>query len=312
MGALEVLFLAGCVVEAPPAVEPPPSGDLVVGDTQNYTLAASMDAPTFVAPEHSDVAIDWSALTADFQCHDLDPVEDVDNVALIVFPELTEAEVEAGLVSDTLQQVDMGLYMSWVPDGGTTANLAGFTFFGTDGDVETYFEDGSGAWMLLFTTGTQVGLGARAVAFLEPSAQAVAAEAVIEPACGVMQADADIDAGEPVPVPVEGPWTLDWSGLTTDGQGFDLDDGRIDRVMIGWYADESVADLEANLFDLELLAEGTWTMEVAGTSADLAGLLDADGVAFPGFGADGTWVLALRCSLCRSPAPPFLAVLEPR
>lgn len=317
MGAASLAALFACVVAPPPtdtAVElPPPSGDLVAEDAQNYSLTAAMDAPSIEAAELSDVTIDWSALTADIQCHDLDPAEDIDNVALIVFPDLTEEEVEAGLVTDTLQQVNMGAYVSFEPDGVTETSLSQLTFFGTDADIETYFEEGSGAWMVLFTTGTQVGLGARGVTFLRPSSTSTNQDAEIDNACGTIELETDVDAGVPMPVPMGGPWTLDWSGLTVDGLGLPLEEGRIDRVMVGWYAQETVADLEADFFDLELLADGLWTLEVpSGTEADLTGLADAEGGAFPGFAAEGSWILALRCSLCRSPAPPFLTVLEPR
>ena len=40
--------------------------------------------------------------------------------------------------------------------------------------------------------------------------------------------------------------------------------------------------------------------------------LTRDGEPFTGFTGEGTWILALRCSTCSNPAPPFATVLLPR
>jgi hypothetical protein len=111
-----------------------------------------------------------------------------------------------------------------------------------------------------------------------------------------------------VPILRDGPWRLDWSGLTRDGQGAPFEPTRVDTVMVGRF-EEDLTGLEASFLDLEALAEELYAYPVSGgTTVDLAALSEGS---FPGFAAEGTWILALRCSSCANPAPLFLTVLLP-
>lgn len=316
MRAEALLLLAACAGDKEGGGETgePLSGVLTLADANNYAYEGEIDAPSFAVAEYSDIHIDFSGLSSDIRCHDLDPVADLDNVSLIGFPLLSEAEVEQGLGADTLQQVDMGAYVNVQPGDATAVWLSEFTFLGTYPEIiEEYWYEGSATWMMLFTTGTQIGVGGRAIAFLAPTAGSETTEVSIEPACGTLDFQADLSSLEPVPAPAGGGWTLNWSSLTRDGQGNPVESGSIDSVMVGWYADLSVNELQASFLDLELLADGLWTQPVeGGTAIALDALVDAEGAPFPGASADGTWVLALRCGLCPNPAPVFLTVLEPR
>ncbi len=290
------------------------SGVLTLSDANNFAYTGTIDAPSFTVAEHSDIYIDFSALSSDIQCHDLDPVADLDNVALLAFPYLSEAEVESGLSTDTLQQSDMGAIVNVYSEDRTAVWMSEFTFLGTDPEIiETYFYEDSATWMVLFTTGTRLGVGGRAMVFLEPSASTDVTEIAVQPACGTLDFDADLASLSPVPAPSDGDWTLNWSTLTTNAQGNPIDTTSIDSVMVAYYADLEVADLQERFLDLELLADGLWTQELSGgTAVALDALVDADGAPFPGAQAEGTWVLALRCGLCPNPAPIFLTVLDVR
>lgn len=290
------------------------SGVLTLGDDNNYAYEGTIDGPSFSVAEYTDATIDFSGLTSDLQCHGLDPVADIDNVSLLAFPYLSEEEVEAGLSNDDLQQSDMGAYVAVQPGDATSVLLSEFTFFGTYPEIiEDYWYEGSATWMMLFTTGTTVGVGGRALAFLEPTAGETNTDVVMEPACGILDFSADLTSLTPIPVPKTGPWTLNWSGLTVDGHGNAFDSSAIDSVMVGYYADLSEEDLAADFLDIESLADGLWTEEVpGGTAVALDDLVDGSGAAFTDFSAEGTWILALRCSLCANPAPKFLTLLDPR
>lgn len=292
----------------------PLSGVLTLGDENNFSYEGTIDGPSFSVAEYSDMTIDFSGLTSDLQCHDLDPVADIDNVSLLAFPYLSEEEVEAGLSDDALQQSDMGAYVAVQPGDATSVLLSDFTFFGTYPEIiEDYWYEGSATWMVLFTTGTTVGVGGRALAFLRPTAGETNTEVVMDPACGILDFSADLASLEPVPVPKTGPWTLNWSGLTVDGHGNPFDSSAVDGVMVAYYADLSADDLAADFLNIEGLADGLWTEEVpGGTAVALDSLVDGSGGSFSDFSADGTWVLALRCSLCANPAPKFLTILDPR
>ena len=68
-----------------------------------------------------------------------------------------------------------------------------------------------------------------------------------------------------------------------------------------------VSALAEDFLDLEQLAEDRWELDVTGRTSASLGELDG----FGGVDADHRWLLALRCSTCRNPAPRFLTVLEP-
>lgn len=308
-----VILLAGCIVAedtATPLPDPAPSGAVPLLDANSYSYTGVLDAPSFPVAALSDATLGWSGLTDDIQCHALDPVADIDDTALIVFPYLSEAEVEDGLSNDSLSQADMTVYLAFQPGDDTEVSLSELSFFGTDADIETLFEEGSGSWMVLLKTGTTVAAGARMLAFLEPRTDTEQTRAEVTDGCSVLDFSADLSSLTPVPVLSDGPWLLDWGGLTRDGHGNPFVPERVDGLMIARF-DETVPELEADFLDLTLLAEETWTYDItSGTSADLAAL-PGPSPTFPGFSSGGVWALALTCSLCPNPAPLFLTVLVP-
>jgi photosystem II stability/assembly factor-like uncharacterized protein len=288
---------------------PDPSGAVPLTDAGNYNYTGTLDGPSFIMAELGDPVIDWSAVQTDIQCHAIDPVKDIDNVQLLVFPYLTEAEVELGLAEDSIEQVDLGVYLSIEPGDRTSVNLSEFTFFGTDADIEEVFEEGRGTWMVSFATGFDVGIGTRSLAFLEPSSAGTETTASL-PAdgCSVLDFDADLESLTPTQVLTDGPWLLDWSALTRNGQGGEFEHGDIDEILVGRYEGVTAAELQGQFLDLELIAADLWTLElIGGSEADLS---EIEG--FTSFSGEGLWVLALRCSTCPNPAPLFLTLLEPR
>lgn len=288
-----------------------PFGPYVLSDGHNYSFSGELDGPTVRTRSATDLHIDWSALTLDMQCHPMDPVADTDNLALLAFPYLSEAEVEDGLEMGTLLQSDLGGYVQLELGDQTDAMLSELTFFGTDADIETRVEEGAAAFLLILTTGTSVGIGTRSFLFVEPHVDEANTEVAFGESCAILDFDADLQSLDPVPVNTTGPWVVDWSGLTRNGQDLPFDLRNIDGLMLGHYSGRSPADLEAEFLDLELVTDEIWRAELNGeTSFDLA-TLDRDGTPFPGFGGEGTWLLALRCSTCANPAPLFLTVLQP-
>lgn len=283
-----------------------PAGVVALTDPNNYTFASRVDAPTIVTAAATDVRFDWATLTSDMLCHATDPVADIDNVALLAFPNLTEAEVEVGLALDSLQQADLGGYISMEPGDATSAWLTDLTFFGTDPQILDQYTEGRATWLLLLSSGTTVGVGARTIAFLEPRDDSDVTDIVVPDGCGLVDVDVDIDALAPVTLPPTGPWVVDWRGVTADGQGQPLDRADIDGILLARY-DETTAEIEADFLDVEILPEQIWRASVSGASSiDLTALVDPEGVAFAGFDGGGTWLLALVCGTCSNPAPRFL------
>lgn len=288
-------------------------GSVPFTDANNFAYEGVLDAPSFTLAELSNATLDWSALQTDLRCDALDPVVDIDNTSLLVFPYLTELEVEAGLSDDNLDQADLAVYLSYEPGDNTRVGLQDMSFFGTDADIETRFTEGSGTWMMLLTTGTEIAVGARMMAFLAPTAGETKTEFAVTDGCPVLDFTADLESLTRTPVLRDGPWVLDWSALTLDGHGGVFEPTRVDGMMVARF-DLSVAELQANFLDLETLAVATWRYTlVAGTTLDLGTAAGPSGP-FPGFseGAEGdVWAIALTCGTCPNPAPLFLTIVEP-
>lgn len=312
-----LLVLLGCVGEyvydsASP--EPPKAGRVIeLVDDHNYAYDSTIDVPQVATAAGADLTLSWAGLTEDMQCHDIAPVQDVDNVAVLVFSNLTQPEVAEGLNNDTLQQADLSVYISAEPGNATNIDLSELTFYGTDPKILPFTTPDSGTWLALLTSGTQIAVGTRAMKFFTPTKGEENTTVALNDACGMLEFSVELEALEEVPVNVEGPWIIDWSALTLSGQGYPISLGNIDRVMVAWFAEQELAGLEEKFLDLELLADRLWSMELdGGAGAELEGLTDSStGAPFDGFTEDGLWMLALRCSTCPNPAPQFLTVVRP-
>ncbi len=282
---------------------------LLLTDDANYRFSGRLDVASEDLQEGSDPHFDWSGLTHDLQGHDLDPVSDIDNAALIVFAGLSQGEIEQGLSTNTLDQADLALYVSADPGDSTELYLSDLTLFGNDIDVEKYFVQGYGTWLLTLTTGTEPGVGTRTAAFFDPSPESTETDLVLRDESATLSLDVDILSSPEIPVLSGAPdLTVDWSGLTVTGQGTDVADAAIDQVMVGWYENLDSQDLQDRFLDVEILADRTWIAGTSGTQTSLAELTGESG-SFEGVSDEGTWVLALRCTTCANPAPPFFGVL---
>jgi hypothetical protein len=283
---------------------------LLLQDDHNYGFSGQLEIDAIALKELSDPVFDWSELTTDLQGHSLDPVDDVDSASVVVFRDLSEEDVEWGLSTNTLDQSSVALFVSLEIGSSTQAQLSDFTLFGNDVDVEQYFEEGYGTWLLTLNTGTEPGVGTRIAAFISPSAEAEDERLDLVDGTASLTVDASLTGLTGPAIPAQDPEVIiDWSKVLTDGQGGEFQPGSIDLVTIGRYDDMSAEELEADFLDLELLADEQWELHLYGTEAALGELSNETGN-FPGVEPDSTWVLALRCSLCTNPAPPFLTLLE--
>lgn len=287
---------------------------LALSDANNYGFTGALDVPVAVTASATDVQICWDQLTQDIQCHALDPAEDIDVVGLVRFASLSQEEVAQGLSTNSLQQTEMSGYAQFENDAGQTcASLSAMSFFGTPIDVPTEYTDAGGTYLLLLSTGTTLGVGARMISFLEPTPSASATAVAVQSGCGVLDFSVDLRSREAARVCATGDTTVDWTAVTVDGQGNPLDAGQVDSLFLGFYEGASVADLEADFLNIETSATRLWSLDIdAGASADLS--LASDGSStFDGFAAygEGVWLIALRCSRCYNPAPLFVGVLQP-
>jgi hypothetical protein len=290
---------------------------VVLQDAQNYALQSSLSIPNVETASGSDLDICWSDLVSDLQCHPVEPLPDLDNLALLRFLRLTHDAVEERLTSGQLAQSEVDGYLEYRTDHASTcAKLSSMSFFGTPIDIsEEYQESSEHSYMLLLAEGTTPGVGARGMTFVTPTANSTNTRVDVPPGCGLLEASANISSAERVSIPAEGPWQIDWRNLTRDGSGNPIVFESIDGVLLGFYPGMTVAEIEQDILDLELNAGSLWELTLTGgRSADLArARRRGDGASFAGFSQAeaGVWMMGLMCSTCQNPAPVVLTVLEP-
>ncbi len=293
-----------------------PFSDIVqLQDTHNFSFVGSLHIPTVVTAAASDLDICWDELTADIQCHDIDPLLDIDNIALVRFRNLSETEIETRLSQGDMAQSYVDGYINYVTDHSSACvKLSELSLMGTTVDItEEYAQSDERTYLLLLATGTVPGVGSRMLTFLEPSSQSTNTEVQVEQGCDVLEFSADLTSLDPVVIARDGPWEVDFSQLTVNGQGNEMILSNVDGVMLGFYEGYTPAQLEQEVLDLELIATSLWRLQLDGSSGskvDLTNLSNEAGP-FDGFSGEGTWLLALRCSTCQNPAPLFLSVLVP-
>lgn len=286
--------------------------DLVVTDDMNYSYSGTLEFPVYEARAYSVVTVDWSRLTKDILCHDLTP-PDVKHAGLSLFQHLDNETLAAGLVSDTVLQSDLTGYVDQaITDASTSVALETMTFQGAEVDVAALFAPTpDGSWLFNLAAGDDFDSDILIPAFLEPTEDSAITTVYLEDDCEIVNFEFDLHSLTKLDVDTtKGAWTLDWSSIVYTGHADFIKPDAVNEVMVAHYADLSPTDLESQFLDLELIHDGMWVESVNGHSADLGGLADADGNPFPGFDSTGTWILALRDSTSRNPAPLFLTVLN--
>lgn len=284
-------------------------------DEQNYHFAASLDIPTVETASGVDLTVCWDQAVTDFRCHAMDPMLDVDNLALLRLRNLSELEIEERLSLGTLLMSDIDGYLSYTTDHSTTCTpLSSLSLFGTAVDItEEYVASADRRYMLRLSEGTQLNAGTQTMLFVQPTEDSTVTEVHIPAGCGFLDFTADLVSSLSVPLPDEPPWEVDWGGLTRDGQGTPINFAGIDHLLIGFYAGLTAEALQAQILDLEQIATAMWSLDLTGAfSADLSRATHVvDGTPFTGFAPGGVWILALMCSQCQNPAPIFLTIVEP-
>lgn len=287
--------------------------DLVISDDMNYNYSGTLEFPSYEAKAYSAVTVDWSHLTKDILCHDLTP-PDVKHAGLSLFQHINHTDLEAGFVSDTVLQSDLTGYVdAAITDSATSVLLEQMTFAGTVVDVASLFAPTpDGSWLFNLAAGDEFDSDILIPAFLEPSESSEVTTVYLEDDCGIVNFDFDLQSLTKLDVDTtKGEWTLDWSGVLYTGHEDFIKPNAVNEVMVAHYASLTPADLESQFLDLEIIADNLWVESVNGGTANLSGLVDADGGAFPGFDTTGTWIIALRDTTSRNPAPLVLTVLNP-
>lgn len=281
---------------------------VVLQDAQNYSYNSAIAAPYTVVPARTDLTVDWSGLHRDLLDNPMEPTTDVATVSLVQFPEMTEDEVLQGINDDTLLQSDLSGFADYpVVAGETSAMTTQFSLMGYAVNPEANLVEGGGTYLVSAVTGESQ---YRMFTFFRPVEGAQPATVALTSDSATLSFQASLTGGQTPDMPASGRIRVDWSELSLNGAGLPIDLPDVDTLTLARY-EESLAGLEADFLHVDALAEQRWTAEVDGWGDwYLDDLEDADGNEFQAFDEPGTWLLALQCSSCLNPAPPFLTVLQ--
>jgi len=309
-------LLAACGSTNKTDAGPTPVGNVVIKDVNNYTATSTLTIPKVQTTPGADLKICWDGIANDLLCHALSPASDINSVTFLQLTNFGEAKMQIALGTGqdfTRNVANAGTHT--VAAGESCANLSTFNLYGGKGTIvpaTNYVAGSNYTYMLLFSKGTTIGIGAKSMLFLEPT-DGSPTTVNGQPGCGILDFTPDITTPTPLGVLLSPPWVLDWSLLTTDGLGNDVVFANIDSLMVGYYDGMTVAQVQARFLDLEIMATSTYTVAIpkGQTHVDLTTATGPSG-AFTGFSpAKGVWAAALLCSTCQVPAPVALTILNP-
>lgn len=300
------LFLALSACGADPEAVVAPCTDCVLENANNFAYTSELGIGSSPLRAETDAIIRWDTLTRDVRGGEIDPRTDLNEARLIAFRDLAPADVSYALAHDELAQADVSVYVTCTPTDASCV-LSDFGMFGNTIDIQQYFQEGYGTWLLAL--GKSGEPGADALMFLEAVADTETTEAHLTDATSTLSVSVDLDSLTSVVVPLGEPnLTFDWAGLTRDGLGDSLDHATLDELWVARF-EETPEELAQDVFALEERAQVQWTLDVAGYSGAALADLEGEG-AFAGIDRTGTWLLALRCRTCTNPAPRFVTLLQ--
>ena len=302
MAAVLAIGLTGCS-NAAPSVDPvAPCDPCLLTDDHNYRYAPTLRAATVDVAPLEDVEIGWAGLTRDLQGRDVAPGE-LDRATLVVTRELDAASTLDALAHDRLPMSDVRIVL-FCDSPAQHCLLSEFSLGGNLVDPSQYLTPGPGTWLI--AAGRSEATEVASFAVLRPVDGARSPERVeFTPDTATLDVRVDLTSPsrvtlDPVALPV-----VDWSGVTVDALGNAVELSRFDRLELA-QVPLSPEALEEQFLALDSLKAVSYTSDVAGlTSYPLSTLTGGQALA-----SGGTWLLALRCSTCRNPAPRFLTVLD--
>lgn len=309
-----LLFLAGC----PPDDGKDSGGDF--GDTiylreeNNYSFAGELTFGYQEVQLGEDVLFTWDQMTTDIQGHEFLGCDEVDELSLIWFRYLTYDDLIDKTTCDNIFMSDAEVIALGYEDHPSDCEMWMSEFVVPPSNPfypETYFVSDEGVWFMRITTGST---DTRMATLIVPSETSTNHEVDLQNDSSSLSFSGSI--GTTITVPPAPSYIVDWSLLLEGAASDGCEPSEIssaDQLWIARYSGLTIADLEAELLDLELLAEEVYVADAGGiTNVPLeSGATNlADGSAFPGFGAGELWVIALRATYSNNPAPVFLGAVE--
>jgi hypothetical protein len=322
---LAPMFLLAC--GSTPGMTTPtwPKGNIVLKDANNFMSDTKLHIPVTQTAAGANLMVCWDGLMKDLLCHDIAGTNTIDNVSFLQIPNMSQDQVAAklavGQLDENLVKVYRDYHTSKNPTSKCTTLDSMVLGSSTLMPAMDYAEPAAGktvTYMLLFATGTTPGVGSRAMTFIEPTAASTTMNVTAPDACSnsVLDFHATIGAEMTIPATDSTKWHVDWSQITHDSFGNEVNFTKIDNVLLGFYQGKTKADLEAGFKDIDMIATTLYKGAVPAGARDieLSTLkVDGTGAAFSGFTqTDGVWAIGVTCSQCQVPAPILLSILTPQ
>jgi hypothetical protein len=303
-------------------------GNVIITDANNYSSVSSLTIPVVPVAPLSDLTFTWDGLTKDLLCH---PAGTVDNVAFLQIKNQTQMQVEQKMAVGLIGQKQVAVYgeqhtKTGTANAVTTAQTTMFDWYDKFTPTTDFAVSSTTQYVMLFTHGTALGAGAMSMVFIQPT-DGVATTAVSAPnpcpdgvangANNVLNFVATLSPMA-VSIPINGPWKIDWSEITTDnfGNPLNFSTTQLDKVEVGFFQGKTPADIQGDFVNVEQDATALYTYQVpqGQNYIDIMNTTPTSGGAFPGFAGmtDGTWAVAVISTADSVPAPLIFAVLQPQ
>ncbi len=298
---------------------------VAVNDAQNYSFQAQLTVQSTTVKSGSELTFDWSRVTRDMRGRELDPLSGVDMLEVIIWQNITEAELQRDMSSESIDLIHL-LVPALVETGNAITSASLFDLKGPGGieltreellgytDPESYPPE-SHVYSVLLAEGLALGFGNLLIHFVRFDPDETNTEITITDDSTRLDYQVDLRSVEKIGLPAgASDIVVNWSDdtlLTTNAIGKEFQPTGITGIMIGHYPDMTLEQIETGFLDIDRIAETLWTKTMdAGTRVTLSELVDEAGEPFTGIDDRGTWLLGLICGSCMSPAPWFLGVLE--
>lgn len=291
------------------------SSDVVVTDACNYSFSGAIELNELVLLEATEFEICWDELTTTLRGNPMPDPSTVERVVLVQFA-MDRSALEADIEAGTLVQSDAKTqyFLDYPGAGCVMASDLEVIDNNLVPEIDLFDEEGC-TWLA-------------SIQMLEPRPD-ILASAVVSFQPGVPHQDlhfldenastidftAELPGASCITVPADdAPYSFDWSGMVLDAMGQPFDYLLADELIVGHIPSDDVSVIETDFVRLYEIADQLYSANVYGLAAvdDLSIAVDEAGNAFPGFTTDGTWLIALVCTLdtCTSPTPMFLAVVD--
>ena len=322
--ALSTILVAACIVAplfgcSSSSSPNTATANIMLINENNYSSTSKLKLSSVDTMAGQPLTIDWSAVAQDMQCHTLDPLNTIKNIAIVWLPKMTQADAQIKLISGNLDLSTVGAYCEYNTDHtSTTATTSSMKCL--TGDSRLPAQSDTDTYVLIASKSLTPGAGAQSMIFVNPTAASQNTTVSIPAGCQELTFDADLHDLTKVAVPTHGPWLADWSKVTQDSEGKNVLWAKFDTydLILGYY-DVSVSELETRFFDVDTLPKKLWRISgMPGSSApadmvkNLGKAMADDGTLFGGFdiAPDAVWALGLQCPDCQNPAPMFLTILD--